>query len=259
MRSRPWTVLGLLLTLVASPSGCRDQGPADTASAPVAALRINVRDNKGFLFAFFDRNAQMRTVERISDVQAEARKAVMVTSLSGGLPQDRIYVADLSSKGKNGRYRVWIEQRGTWLDRVMPRASVARLSEDVAQKPRARKARRNKRRKRGSAGTTTQASATNAKETNAKEMPKVVMFSTSWCPSCKVARQYFTQKGVRYVDLNVEQNKAAAQKMVEIQQARGMKVGAVPLIIIGNQVYQGFSQMQIEAGLAKLEGPKSAG
>lgn len=254
MNRRLYTVLGLLPVLVASPSGCRDQGPGGDATAPVAGPRITIRDNSGLLFTFFERNAQMRTVERISKVQQDARKAVMVTNLSGNLPQDRIYVADLSSKGKDGHYRVWIEQRGTWLDRVMPRASVARLSDDVAQKRRARKVRRKKRRRGGATGASTQASAANT-----KEMPKVVMFSTSWCPSCKVARQYFTQKGVRYVDLNVEQNQAAAQKMVEIQQARGMKVGAVPLIIIGNQVYQGFSQMQIEAGLAQLKGQASAG
>jgi glutaredoxin 3 len=140
------------------------------------------------------------------------------------------------------------------LDRVMPRVSVARLPDKVAQKRHARRLRRKKRKRRTSTTAGAQASATDA-----KEMPKVVMFSTSWCPSCKVARQYFTQKGVHYVDLDVEKNQAAAQKMVEIQKARGMKAGAVPLIIIGNQVYQGFSQMQIEAGLAQLQGQSPAG
>lgn len=57
---------------------------------------------------------------------------------------------------------------------------------------------------------------------------------------------------MRYVDLDVEKNSEAAERMVAIQKAHGMQIGSVPLIVVGNAAYQGFSRMQLEGALAQL-------
>jgi len=246
-----------LLSTALGTVACRrgsNPGP-DTRSLPV------IRDNAGLLFTFFDNHAQMRTVDRMADVAKESREAVMVTRLGGGLPGDRIFVTNLDKMDKKGAYPVWVEERGRWLDRVMPRTSVAKLEPPPPQKQRRRRRRRTPRATPGRAPAAPSDTAASAgggggegaqQAADPQNMPKVVMFSTTWCPSCKSARTFFAQKGVRFIDLDVEQNQAAAQKMVEIQKAQGLKVGAVPLIVVGNRIYQGFSQMQIESALAQL-------
>lgn len=137
----------------------------------------HVEEGTGLLFTFFDPSAQMRTVDRLIDIPAEARRAVMLTSMERHLSNDQVFIADLSTRGKNGQYRVWVEERGAWLDRVMPRASVAKI-DPVRKRPRTT-ARRPKPAARpprpqptGGAVTATPPAAT----------AQVVMFSTSGVP-----------------------------------------------------------------------------
>jgi len=189
----------------------------------------------------------MRTVDQLDKVQSEARKAVMVTDPGYHLPGDDVFVADLTKKNDGGSYQVWVEPRGQWLDRVMPRASVAKLDPPQSKPRRAR-------RRRATPPVTSKVAQAPAAAPSpaATARPQVVVFGTSWCPSCRMAKQFLAQRGVRYVDLDVEKNQAAAQKMLEIQRSRGMKPGSVPLIIVGNRVFQGFSRVQIEAALANI-------
>ena len=66
---------------------------------------------------------------------------------------------------------------------------------------------------------------------------KIVIYSTPTCPYCKRAKDYLTQKGIKYTDFNVAQDKAKAQEMIE-------KSGqmSVPVIIVGDEVVVGFNQ-----------------
>ena len=76
---------------------------------------------------------------------------------------------------------------------------------------------------------------------------KVVMFGTTWCPYCAKAREVFAQKGVRFTELDLEANSAAADFQREV-----MGLSGFPTIIIGNRVTQGFDEGQILAGLKEL-------
>ena len=71
----------------------------------------------------------------------------------------------------------------------------------------------------------------------------VVMYSTSHCPACKMAKQYFAQKGVSYQEIDVETSadgRAAFQKLG----GRG-----VPLIMVGDKRVEGFSAQALDAML----------
>ena len=73
----------------------------------------------------------------------------------------------------------------------------------------------------------------------------VVMYATSWCPYCAQARAYFKSNGIAYVEHDVE--KSAAAK-AEFRRLHGR---AVPLILVGRERLDGFSELAFEFALQK--------
>ena len=53
-----------------------------------------------------------------------------------------------------------------------------------------------------------------------KKQPKVIVFSTPTCSYCNAAKSYFRQKGVKYRDVDVSRDPAAARDMVRVREAR---------------------------------------
>lgn len=74
----------------------------------------------------------------------------------------------------------------------------------------------------------------------------VVMYSTSWCPYCRKARQYFEQADIPYAEYDVEKS---ARAMAEYQQLSGR---GVPVIQIGSTVVQGFDASAIRTAIEQL-------
>jgi glutaredoxin/Tfp pilus assembly protein PilN len=69
---------------------------------------------------------------------------------------------------------------------------------------------------------------------------QVLMYTTSHCPACKMAKQYMAQKGIPYQEIDVESSRdgmAAFQKLG----GRG-----VPLIMVGDKRMEGFNSQQLE-------------
>ncbi|MGB8169204.1 MAG: glutaredoxin domain-containing protein [Chthoniobacteraceae bacterium] len=69
---------------------------------------------------------------------------------------------------------------------------------------------------------------------------RVVMYSTSHCPACKMAKTYFTQKGVPYEEHDIEkspEDRAAFQKLGG---------HGVPLIMVGTERMEGFSAQRLD-------------
>lgn len=228
-------LLGLLL------AGCpRDVQPRDAQPPDAAWPLITVEDGRGLLFGFFDRRAELRTVERIEEVEAHARAQVQVTDPQRRPPGDLIYVADLSKRIPGKGYRTWVEQRGAWLMRHMPKLTMlAHLAADepgpAAKKPAPRKRHRVRRRR-----------PTAAKKPAA---PRVVLYTTAWCPSCRTAKAFFQSKGVPFVEKDVEKDQAAAEEYAAVCQRAGLRRGAVPVIVVNGQAFQGFSAQQMEGAL----------
>lgn len=65
--------------------------------------------------------------------------------------------------------------------------------------------------------------------------PKVVMYTTSWCPYCTRARRLFQEKGVPFREIDVEHVQGAREEM----QARSGR-NTVPQIFIGELHLGGF-------------------
>ncbi len=74
-----------------------------------------------------------------------------------------------------------------------------------------------------------------------RPQPRVVVFSTPSCAFCNQAKAYFRQKGVRFSDVDVTRDPAAARDMVRRSGQQG-----VPVIDIGGKIIVGFNRPQID-------------
>ena len=69
----------------------------------------------------------------------------------------------------------------------------------------------------------------------------VIMFSTSWCPYCKKAREYFKHHQFSYIEYDIE---ASA---TNLENFRALNGNGVPLILVGDRRMQGFTPQSFEA------------
>lgn len=72
----------------------------------------------------------------------------------------------------------------------------------------------------------------------------VTVYSTTWCGFCHQAKKYFDSIGVKYTDINVEEDQKAAEDMVKKTGQMG-----VPVIEIGSEVIVGFDKPKIDSAL----------
>ena len=75
---------------------------------------------------------------------------------------------------------------------------------------------------------------------------KVTIYSTTTCPYCVYAKDYFKNKGVAFEDKNVSNDRAAGQEMI----AKSGQMG-VPVIDIDGQIIVGFQPNVFEELLNK--------
>jgi glutaredoxin 3 len=74
-----------------------------------------------------------------------------------------------------------------------------------------------------------------------QKQPRVLIFTTPSCSFCNQAKRYFRQKGVKFKDIDVSRDRAAARDMV-----RRSRQSGVPVIDIGGKIIIGFNRPQID-------------
>lgn len=74
-----------------------------------------------------------------------------------------------------------------------------------------------------------------------------IIYSTSWCGYCKMAKQYLDSKNIQYTDKNIEEDSAAHAELM--QKVHGDFRG-VPVIDINGTIILGFDRPKIDAALA---------
>lgn len=84
--------------------------------------------------------------------------------------------------------------------------------------------------------------------TAAGAQPRVVMYSTSWCPYCEQARKMFRARGIEYTEYDIEQSSQARAAHRELG-GRG-----VPLILVGFEALRGFSEQKVLAAIEAQRG-----
>ena len=229
-----------------------------------------VREDGLTLFSFFDRSAELRTVDRIALVDPVARANVMVIDPREQLATGEIRVADLRKTGTSGGYRTWVMTEKAWLDLVTPKTSVvpaptpqvtrgtttaktaSKQTKTTHPKKRLAQAKRRQQPAERPKPEPAASSAPSAAPLPAvpTQGPQVTVYGTSWCPSCRVARAYFRQRGITFEDLDVEKDPGAAERFIQVQKEHNLRAGAVPVIVVNGRAFQGFSRLRIEAALA---------
>lgn len=74
-----------------------------------------------------------------------------------------------------------------------------------------------------------------------RPQPRVIVFSTPTCSFCNMAKKYFREKGIRFKDVDVSRDQAAARDMVRRSGQSG-----VPVIDIGGKIIVGFDRPKID-------------
>ncbi|NOX63707.1 MAG: NrdH-redoxin [Chloroflexi bacterium] len=80
-----------------------------------------------------------------------------------------------------------------------------------------------------------------AKTDKKKKQKKVLIFTTPTCGWCKRAMKYFREHNVKYKQVDVSRDPAAARDMVRMSGQMG-----VPVIKIGKEVIVGFDKARID-------------
>lgn len=74
----------------------------------------------------------------------------------------------------------------------------------------------------------------------------VTIYSTNTCSFCVMAKEYFKEKNIEFIEKNVQADHEAAKEMVEKTHQLG-----VPVIDINGTVLIGFDREAIEKALAQ--------
>ncbi|MEA3350664.1 MAG: glutaredoxin domain-containing protein [Chloroflexota bacterium] len=74
-----------------------------------------------------------------------------------------------------------------------------------------------------------------------KRQPRVILFTAPSCSHCRTAKKYLRQQGIRFKNVDISRDKAAARDMVKRSKQQG-----VPVIDIGHKIVVGFDRPKID-------------
>jgi len=79
----------------------------------------------------------------------------------------------------------------------------------------------------------------------------VKIYTSPTCGYCHQAKNFLTERGVKYVEYDVSRDRAAAEEMVRLTGHMG-----VPVIVVDGEVIIGFDQTRLEQLLAAQSRPQ---
>jgi glutaredoxin-like YruB-family protein len=93
-------------------------------------------------------------------------------------------------------------------------------------------------------------STINPAATHPQKYPKVVLFSVSWCPHCKEAKEYFTKNNIPFINRDVELDPSAMEILTGKYKSQG-----VPVVVLGDDkvIIKGFSKERFEKAVQDLK------
>lgn len=176
---------------------------------------------EGLLLVWYDEHGTAHPAGQRSDVPEGNRRSVRVDALE--LPPEQrldpayVYVADLREPGKDGLYPVRKVGREAF------EASLA--SPEASPEP--------------SPGSG-----------EAVASSDVIIYGASWCGACKQAARFFTQKGVPFIEKDIEKEPGARSEMMAKAKSQGVRTGGIPVIDVRGTLLGGFNAQRIEQLLA---------
>lgn len=230
-----YRVLALLLVMATS-GACQktqhEEGPGDPDAASAPALEsFQVRDSdSNLVFQYAVPGAsELKVARKVTDIPQASRGNVIVLSTAfrkGDIPANLVIVANLSKPETDGTYPFRLVSR---YDRVRPTGPSAASGGGASV---------------GATGPTASSSADN----------KVLLFSTSWCPHCRTARQWLEANRIPFEEKNVESDPAAQSLLAQLGRKQGLSdnmLSSVPILYVKGQLILGFNQAELARLLGK--------
>lgn len=159
---------------------------------------------EGLLLVWFDDKGTAHAASKRADVPEASRARVRVDALDlkpeQRLDASEVYVADLRAPQKDGEYRVEKWSRDAF------EAALAPAPEPVAA---------------------------------ASDAP-VILYGASWCGACKQAAQFLTQRGVPFIEKDIEKEPAARDELMQKARAQGVSTNGIPVLDVHGKLISGF-------------------
>jgi glutaredoxin len=226
-----------LLSALALP-GCKRSRAATTADAGEPTISVKP-DSEGLLLTWIDDKGDFHVETSVSAVPLMGRDTVRVVDpdKEEGENGDRITVVDLRQTTAAGVYPV----------RFMPRTEFEALAV----------ARREKAGPTLAGGGPAPSQAPGAPPGTEQGIPapapavrgQVVIYGAEWCGACHDAARYLRQKGIAYVEKDIEKDPSAAREMQAKLARTGLRSGSIPVIDVRGKVMVGFNAQEIDAAL----------
>ena len=83
-------------------------------------------------------------------------------------------------------------------------------------------------------------------------MDKIIFYGTPWCGDCYRSRQLLTEAGIEYIDIDIDQEDGAAEKVIHLN--KGYR--SVPTIVFPDgTILVEPSNLELTKELAKYQTP----
>jgi glutaredoxin len=198
-------------------AGCKTQSDeALRASAPPTVTEAS----GDLLFTWIDPQGGGHVEQKASEVPAHARQNVRVADPARDPPPDQVWVVDLRTAGPGGVYPVRTIKRAEW-----EAIALARRDGGVLV-PRS------------------------ASSTPPPAQPQVIIYGASWCGPCHQAAAHLKQKGVPFIEKDIEQDSSAAREMQAKLAKAGKRGGSIPVLDVKGRILIGFDAPSLDAALA---------
>jgi glutaredoxin len=212
-----WRAFSIVTTITLLSATACQQGRPPAPRQRIAATslpKITVKPKAKMLFTFVKEGSSFETVDGIDKIPPERRGWVRVVDLAmkpaKRLDHELVYVADLRKPEKNGAYPYVVMSR-----RAFEIAAVNRIRE----------------------GATAPATPRKSGEVSGKQ---VILYATSWCSACRQARAFLKEKGIPYVEKDIEKDPGAAAELLEKAKKAGISASGVPVLDVRGTLVQGF-------------------
>jgi glutaredoxin len=230
-------------------------GRKSTPVAEVDAAPPVVNDTTaGLMLTWVDDKGGFHNELRVLDVPASARELVRVRVLDPAPTpeatlfegaQERVFVADLRTAGAHGAYPVRVISRSEFEDVAVAR----RAKHGVVLTPQAA----------ASAGAGAPAGSGSAGSAggaaggagDVAAAPAVIIYGASWCGPCHQAAAYLKQRGVAFVEHDIEQDSSAAREMQKKLAKAGVRGGSIPVLDVRGRILVGFDARAVDRALGQ--------
>ncbi len=222
-------------------SGCRKGAPTTEASAEPPVVNDTT---SGLMLTWIDEKGEFHNELRVADVPVSGRELVRVRVLDSTADPsaDRVFVADLRTAGPAGAYPVRAVPRAEFEDAAVARRAKngAVLTPKAAASVAA-----------AGSGAATGAPAGSGAPGEGSERPAVIIYGASWCGPCHQAAAYLKQRGVAFVEHDIERDSSAAREMQTKLTKAGIRGGSIPVLDVRGRILVGFDARAVDRALGQ--------